>query len=303
MNVVEKLSSILLKLLPRAYFLKVRSAYFKLKKKASPLLRLVYGTFTTDELIAEIDSRLDRDWRILMVHSSVNNLHPMYTGSALELLKALIDYCGPDRTLVMPTFNFGENEEGTRGMLQKNPRFDLRRTPSQMGLLTELFRRSRGVVQSRHPGYRVAALGPLAEQLTAGHEHAPSGMGKSTPFDFMAQHKAQIIGIGKTFQVMTQVHHVESLLDKDWPAPQNVLPNIPVTIVDKQEEIAMELGGVQQRWTFNIWKLREIMSSESLKEWRFHNCPMFAARADEVTDTLVAAAARGFTLYDPPKKH
>ncbi len=299
MNLVESLSSVLLKLLPREYFLKVRSAYFKLKKRASPLLRLVYGTFTTSDLIDEIDHHLDSDWRILMVHSSVNNLHPMYNGSALELLKALIDYCGPDRTLVMPAFNFGEGEEGTRGMLQKNPRFDLRRTPSQMGLLTELFRRSKGVVQSRHPAYRVAALGPLAESLTAGHEHAPSGMGKATPFDFMAEHKAQIVGIGKTFQVMTQVHHVESLLDDSWPAPRNVLPNIPVTIVDKREDIAMELGGVQQQWTFNIWKLRDIMSGDSLKEWRFHNCPMFAARADVVTDTLVEAAARGFTLYDP----
>jgi aminoglycoside 3-N-acetyltransferase len=234
-----------------------------------------------------------------MVHSSVNNLHPMYKGSVLELLKALIDYCGPDRTLVMSAFNFGENGEGTRETLKKNPRFDLRRTPSQMGLLTELFRRSKGVVQSRHPAYRVAALGPLAEELTHGHELAPSGMGKSTPFDFMALQKAHIIGIGKTFQVMTQVHHVESLLGEDWPAPQHVSPSIPVTIVDKQGEVSMELGGVQQKWTFNIWKLRDIMSRESLKEWRFHSCPMFMARADEVTDTLVEAAARGFTLYDP----
>jgi aminoglycoside 3-N-acetyltransferase len=299
MNFVEKLSAILLELLPREYFLKVRSWYFRLKKKASPLLCLIHGTFTTNDLIAEIDSQLDSDWRILMVHSSVNNLQPMYQGSALELLKALIEYCGPDRTLVMPAFNFGENGEGTRETLKKNPRFDLRRTPSQMGLLTELFRRSRGVVQSRHPAYRVAALGPLAQELTRGHEHAPSGMGKDTPFDIMAKYHAQIIGIGKTFQVMTQVHHVESLLGQDWPAPQKVLPNIPVTIVDKQDEISMEIGGIQQQWTFNIWKLRDIMSRESLKEWRFHNCPMFTAHADEVTDKLVAAAARGFTLYDP----
>ena len=89
-----------------------------------------------------------------------------------------------------------------------------------MGLLTELFRRSKGVLQSRHPVYRVAALGPHAQELIRGHENAPSGMGKGTPFDYMAQHNARIIGIGKTFQVMTQTHHVESLLGSDWPAPQ-----------------------------------------------------------------------------------
>lgn len=298
MNLTESLSSVLLRLLPREYFLKIRSAYFKLKKQASPLLCLLHGTFTASDLMAEIDKHLDKDWQILMVHSSVNGLMPMYKGNALELLKALIEYCGPNRTLVMPAFNFGEAREGAREILKKNPRFDLGRTPSQMGLLTELFRRSKGVCQSRHPAYRVAALGPEAEALTSGHELAPGGMGKGTPFDYMALHNAQIVGIGKSFQVMTQVHQVESLLGEEWPAPLTLLPNIPVTVVDRQGEFEMEIGGTQQLWNFNIWKLRKILSDEALREWRFHNCQMFAARAGEVTDALVDAARRGFTLYD-----
>lgn len=303
MNLIESLSSTLLRLLPREYFLKIRSFYFKLRKQVSPLLCLIYGTFTTDDLIAEIGHRLDKDWQILMVHSSVNNLLPMYKGNPLELLKALIEYCGPHRTLVMPAFNFGEDGEGARDTLKRNPRFDLQRTPSQMGLLTELFRRSKGVLQSRHPVYRVAALGPHAENLVRHHELTPSGMGKDSPFDYMAQHNAWIIGIGKTFQVMTQVHHIESLLGPDWPAPEKLLPNIQVTVVDKLGEVEMDIGGTQQQWTFNIWKLREIMSREDLQEWRFHNCPMFAAQAKQVTDTLVEAARRGFTLYDPRDSH
>jgi len=299
MSVIETLSSVLHRLLPREYFLWIRTSYFKLKTRLSPVLRLIHGTFTTSDLIREIDYRLDKDWQILMVHSSVNNLLPMYKGSALELLRALIEYCGPERTLVMPAFNFGENGEGIRETLKRNPRYDILRTPSQMGLLTELFRRSKGVLQSRHPAYRVAALGPHAAALIEGHELVPSGMGKRTPFDYMAQHNAQILGIGKSFQVMTQAHHVESLMGEDWPAPQKTLQNIKLTIVEKHSAIEMELGGAQQLWNFNIWKLKEILSNEELKEWRFHNCPMFAARANVVTEALVKAAERGVTLYDP----
>jgi aminoglycoside 3-N-acetyltransferase len=299
MNVIERLSSVLLKCLPRKHFLRIRSWYFRARKQLSPLLQLLHGTFSTADLIAELDTRLGRDWKILMVHSSVNNLMPMYKGSALELLKALIEYCGPHRTLVMPAFNFGEEGMGARERLKRNPRFDLRREPSQMGLLTELFRRTKGVLQSRHPVYRLAALGPDADALVRGHESIPSGMGVDSPFDYMARHNAQIVGIGKTFQVMTQVHQVESLMGEDWPAPQIFLPNISVTLLDQQGEIAMEIGGTQQQWTFNIWKLRGIMSSETLTEWRFHNCPMFAARAKEVTESLLAAAKTGVTLYDP----
>lgn len=299
MNLTESLSSLLLRLLPREHFLKIRMAYFRLRKKASPLLRFIHGTFTTEELIEEIDARLDQDWDILMVHSSVNNLAPMYQGSALELVKGLIDYCGPERTLVMPAFNLGDGDEGARETLRKNPRFDLRRTPSHMGLATELFRRHKGVVQSKHPAYRIAALGPHAIDLTKGHELAPSGMGENTPFDFMAKQRAQILGIGKSFQVMTQAHHVETLVGEEWPAPTTSLPNLKVVVVDRDEELEMEIGGTQQQWTFNIWKLRELLPADRLREWRFHNCPMFAARADVVTDTLVSAARRGFTLYDP----
>lgn len=299
MGVVESFSSVLLRVLPSEHFLKLRNTYLKARTRAAPLIRRIYGTFSTQELIAEIDRHLDTDWQILMVHSSINNMLPMYQGNVMELLQALIEYCGPERTLVMPTFNFGEYGEGARDMLKKDPRFDLRRSPSHMGLLTEMFRRSKGVVQSRHPIYRLAALGPLADELVAGHEKIPGGMGKDSPFDYMATHNAQILGIGKPFQVMTQVHHVESLVGDAWPAPVKHVAPIAVTIVEKNGETAMEIGGVQQQWTFNIWKLRELLAPQQLQEWRFHNCPMFAARAAVVTDALVEAAQRGFTLYDP----
>ncbi|MEM9253809.1 MAG: AAC(3) family N-acetyltransferase [Pseudomonadota bacterium] len=298
MNLIESISATLLKVLPREQFLRVRTGYLRLKKQSAPLLRLLNGTFTTEQLIDNIDQRLDKDWQIIMVHSSVNSLLPMYQGTALELSQALIEYCGPDRTLVMPTFNFGDGDGGAREVFKRHPEFDLRRAPSQMGLLTELFRRSPGVLQSRHPVYRIAALGPQAVALVTGHERAPSGMGPDTPFEFMAGHNAQILGIGKSFQVMTQVHHVESLMGDAWPAPCEQLPNLPVTVIDRKERFDIEIGGTQQLGTFNIWKLRALMSGESLLEWRFHSCPMFAARAGAVTDTLVAAARRGFTLYD-----
>jgi hypothetical protein len=40
------------------------------------------------------------------------------------------------------------------------------------------------------------------------------------------------------------------------------------------------------------------MGREKLREWKFHNVPMFAARAGEVSAALIAAAKRGVTLYE-----
>ena len=131
----------------------------------------------------------------------------------LDLVRMLVAFCGPSRTLVMPAFYFGDPAiGGAYATFKARPRFDLRRTPSMMGIATELFRRMDGVLQSRHPVYRMSALGPLARALTEGHEFAGSPSGRGTPFEFMAKHNALIIGIGKPIQVLTQVHHVEALM-------------------------------------------------------------------------------------------
>jgi len=231
----------------------------------------------------------------------VNHMQPMYTDNALDLVKMLISFCGPERTLAMPAFYFGDPAiGGAYETFKQRPRFDLRRTPSMMGLATALFRRMDGVVQSRHPIYRISALGPLARQMTAGHEHAPTASGRGTPFEFMANHDTLIIGLGKPIQVMTQVHHVEPLMGDQFPVPRSPPTRLSMTLLDGREEIPIELAGEGLTWRFNIWKLRTIMDGDQLREWTFHHVPMFAARAAEVTRALVEAAKRGVTLYDEP---
>ncbi|HQG48575.1 MAG TPA: hypothetical protein PK373_05755 [Sedimentisphaerales bacterium] len=64
--------------------------------------------------------------------------------------------------------------------------------------------------------------------------------------------------------------------------------------------MSARLSGRGPLWNFNIWKLRNIMDHDQLREWRFHHVPMFSARAADVTESLLAAARRGVTLYDKP---
>jgi aminoglycoside 3-N-acetyltransferase len=279
----------------------LRKAYSSVRTRLFPLMRVMFGTFDAASLLSHLEERVGGDFEILMVHSSVNNMKPMYTGDPLELVRMLISFCGPDRTLVMPAFYFGDVATGgTFATFRQNPRFDLRRTPSQMGLATELFRRSPGVVQSRHPAYRVAAFGPLARQLTAGHESCeyPSGIG--SPFDFMAKHNTLIIGIGKSFDVLTQVHHAEAVMGDEFPVPRGSGESLSVTVIDGQEEVRASLTGRGLLWRLNVQKLRSIMDKKTLRGWSFHHVPLFATRAGDVTAALVDAAKRGVTLYERP---
>ncbi len=277
----------------------LRGLYFKGRTRLSPLMRRLYGSFDCAALREHLEQRIGHDFQVLMVHSSVNHMKPMFSDGPLELVRMLIDFCGPTRTLAMPAFYFGENGEGAYASFVRNPRFDLRRTPSQMGLATEIFRRMPGVRWSRHPVYRISALGPLAQQLTEGHEHASSPAGRGSPFETMTQLDTCIIGLGKPIQVLTQAHHTEELMGDQFPLPSRAGTPLPMTLIDRDGEISFELRARSVDGRFDIWKVRKIMTRETLREWQFHHVPMFATRAAQVTEQLVAAARRGQTLYDP----
>jgi hypothetical protein len=46
------------------------------RKRFSPVLSLLHGAFTTEELLAHLNLRLKPDFEILMVHSSFDGLLP-----------------------------------------------------------------------------------------------------------------------------------------------------------------------------------------------------------------------------------
>jgi len=299
MSLFDAATSLAVRYLPRDQFTALRRRYLALRIKAHPLLRTIYGSFDSAALRANLEKRVGRDFEILMVHSSVNHMKPMYDDNPLEFVQMLRAFCGPDRTLVMPAFYFGDPDiGGPAATFERYPRFDIRRTPSQMGLATEIFRRSKGVRQSRHPVYRISALGPLAEALTAGHETAESDCGLGSPFDFMTVHDTLILGIGKPFEVLTHIHHVEDLMGEHFPVPRSIGSDLAMTLVDGDEEVPFTLRRWGFKWERNIWKLRDIMGPDKLREWKFHNVEMFATMACDVTEALQSAAARGVTLYD-----
>jgi hypothetical protein len=105
--------------------------------------------------------------------------------------------------------------------------------------------------------------------------------------------------LGKSIEVVTQAHHTEEWMGDEFPVPSRTGIPLPMTLVDRDIEIPFKLRARSVEGRFRIWKLRKIMARGTLAEWRFHHVPMFATRAAQVTEQLVAAARRGVTLYDP----
>lgn len=298
MNPVEWVSGLALRFAGDAQREWLRARYLAARRRLDPLKVAIHGRFDTSALRDHLEQRIGHDYQVLMVHSSVNHMQPMYTGTPLELVRMLMDFVGPSRTLVMPAFFFGDPRiGGTLKTLRQNPRFDIRRVPSQMGLATELFRRMPGVISSRHPVYRVSAWGPQAHDLVAGHERSDAPAGRGSPFEFMATHPTCVLGIGKPIQVMTQAHHTEGAMGRDFPVPYTEGEPFNVTLVDGPDELTFPMRSREYHGRFDIWRLRKLLAPGTLQEWRFHHVPMFSAKAGEVSRQLEAQARAGRSLY------
>ena len=94
----------------------------------------------------------------------------------------------------------------------EQPVFDLRRTPSNVGVIPETFRTMPGVLRSLHPTHSVCASGPLAGELAAGHELDVTPVGPHSPFRKLAEAGGSILFLGCGLRPNTSMHGVEELV-------------------------------------------------------------------------------------------
>lgn len=269
-----------------------------IRKKLAPVLSAMYGRFSTSELIDELKQRVPRDFEILMVHSALDAMLPMYSGSAKDLVQALVDFCGPDRTLVMPSFVMGGRTYDAAEYYKGKP-FDVRTTPSEMGLAAEVFRRSPGVLRSLHPTCSVCALGPLAKELTHDHHLSRTGLSPDSPFGVMTRRSTAILGLGvEYFRCLTHVHTATHQMGDEYPI-RFVERSTEVTLIGYDGvKYTHALGLPDRSKKLDLTVLWSILSKDELREWRFHGVPMFVVpEAGVLTQRLIDAARRGVTIF------
>ena len=246
---------------------------------------------------------MKNDFEVLFVHSSFSDMLPMYQGTLSELMEVIFSLA-KDKTLVMPAFFFG-NRKYNYDVVQyysDQPRFDVDKTPSQMGLISEVFRKLPGVIHSCHPTHRISARGPLAEHLVSGHHLARIACGKGSPFDKMSKLDTTILGVGThSYLCMTQTHSAEDILIENGTYPVKFrLDTIPVTIVDKDNcqydhQLTWSDKSPYQRVLHPF--LSTIVNDEDLVDWKFRGVPLFLANASKVQEALIAAALEGKSVY------
>jgi len=149
---------------------------------------------------------------ILYIAASMDRL--AYTPSqTLELLDLLVDRVGPNGTIVMPSFTFRNDT----GLPPPGFVFDPRRSPSSMGLLSELFRRREGVRRSAHYWLPICVLGPFAEDLVADRSDVLDPFGPGSAFRRLSELPATLVGLGVSLNYVAVIHVVDAILAPRYP--------------------------------------------------------------------------------------
>lgn len=234
----------------------------------------------------------------LFVHSSSEILRHVDggLGALLGLLRSIV---GDRGRLLMPTFPCrGSNW----AWAQRQSFVDIRKTPSQMGLLTELFRRSAGTYRSLHPTHPVAVAGDGAAEWASGHESHPMPFHRSSPFGRLHRDGGTILFVGLSGAHLTQVHVAEALLGADFPEPVYIRVPHEFLVLDqsgRERRIPVLLhdprvtAKADPRVFFDELESAGILRRRMLRGY----LPFVAIEATPLVDFLVRKARQSITVY------
>jgi len=175
-----------------------------------------------------------------MVHCRMSALG-WVVGGAETVVRALLDALGPDGTLMAYTGWQDEppddlddlDDEKGRIYLEEHPAYDPRVALSRRdhGRIPEALRTWPGARHSGHPEAGVAAVGPLAEALTAEHPY-DDAYGAGTPYARLVELGGQVAMLGAPLESVTLVHHAEAVARV--PGKRRVSYGMPVLVDDER---------------------------------------------------------------------
>ena len=179
------------------------------------------------------------DGDVLLFHSSLKSFGYIEGGADAVIDGALLAV-GERGTLVAPTLVQRDFQNAYKN-------WDRETTPSDVGVITEVFRKRKNALRSDQATHSVAAIGRLAEYLTEGHtafgpRHSIYGdyaFSESSPWQKMYDLGGKVVFMGVSIEANTYRHFIEArTIERALKAVENE---------DEKRELLSSLAGFDDR--------------------------------------------------------
>ena len=230
----------------------------------------------------------------VFVHSSIDQLNlgfPFY-----RVLPLLEDLVGADGTLLFPTYPRLSSYE----FLRRGEIFDIRKSPSYTGILSEVVRRQPNAVRSLHPTKSVCAIGLAAQELTWDHHKSPYPYDACSPYYRITEFGGKIVGLGVSTANLSFVHCVDDALKEHFPVQPYHAQLFAATCINAAgDKVTVETYAHDLRkMNHNIPRfMKTHVSSDACIDLSLQGMNFFRADARRLFDEMCRLATTGKTIY------
>ncbi len=231
---------------------------------------------------------------LVMIHSSLDRLNLNF--SSFDSLDILLDIVGEEGTLVFPTFpkltSFKFLEEGHT--------FNIRKTASYTGLLSELARRHKSAIRSLHPTKSVVAIGKLAQEITTGHNLSPYPYDSNSPFAKLGNLDGKIIGLGVRTTYLSAVHVVDDIEREIFPINPYLTKLYQTECIDYNGNsvIVPTYAHDMKKMNFNLPKyFANEIPKTICEDINISGMNFFRANAKAMLEAMTQKAKKSVTIY------
>lgn len=286
-----KYVDLLYRLLPESYFRKIRRTYYRINQILFPPLdEQKFRKLLSDKL--EIKKGM-----VVYIHSSIDKMNLNF--SAFQLLELLLDFVGPEGTLVFPCWHYTGRAEDH--LSQPDAVFKVRKSPTTMGLLPELARRHKQAVRSMHPTSSIVAIGAKAHQLIDEHHLDIYPNGIKSPLYKTTHYDSRIIGLGEKVVSLSFVHVIEDILKEKFPIQTLSTKVSKAKVIDQNAseffiETLIPHKNISRRDTPGFFDKN--ITSDACKSFSFKGVNYFTANPKVLFQQMEKLAKEGHTIYD-----
>jgi len=234
---------------------------------------------------------------LVYVHSGMDGLNlgfPFY-----RILFLIREVVGPAGTLLFPTYP--NHRISSYEWLKQENVFDVRRTPSYTGILTEFARRQRGAVRSLHPTKSVCAIGPASKEITATHHLSPYPYDTCSPYYKLIERGGKIVGLGATTNYISFGYCVDDALKEKFPvrvyhdeifdASCVNYEGQRVTVKTYAHDMSTTVHPDMPRF------MKTYVSEEACRDLQIKGMKFFRASAPKLFDEMMELAQRDIIAY------